>query len=173
MPRDSPDPTAASHSAVSTTDVHSPDRVESAYFSSSDRVLSSPLPVISPWNFTAGHFDISQRPTRLPNLPQRPILQCNLRSIPREGRSRLRAPSSSTASAHSGKNLPVGEPFRSPPLPDKTPLYTADGYFNLPQSRSSLRPLTLLHKSTSCPIQQYENMVNPRAMAVHHHHGLL
>ena len=158
---------------ISTPNFYSPDRVESAYFSSSDQVFSSPLPVIFPWNFTAGHFEISQRPTRLPNLSERPILQCNLLSIPREGRSRRRAPSTSTASAHSGKNLPVGEPFRSPPFPDKTPLYTADGYFNLPQSRSILRPLTLLHQSTSSPIQQIENMINPRAMAAHHHHGLL
>lgn len=88
---------------ISTPDFHSPDRVESAYFSSSDQVLSSPLPVISPWNFTAGHFEISRRPTSLPNLSERPILQCNLLSISREGRSRRRAPSTSTASAHSGK----------------------------------------------------------------------
>lgn len=63
------------------------------------------------------------------------------------------------------KNLPVGEPFLSPPFPDKTPLYTADGYFNLPQSRSILLPPTLLHQSTSCPIQQIENMIDPRNLA--------
>jgi len=154
MPCHSPDSTAAAN-------IQSPDSVESAYSSSSDPVLSSPLPVLPPWNLTAGHLDIPQRPARPAHSFQRPLLQRDLPCIPRKGRSHRCV---SSTYSHSGQSLPVSDPLRSPSLPVDAPLHTAAGYFNLPRTRSGSPLLTPPHQSTTCPVQQYTDMVNPRAV---------
>ncbi|EFX69716.1 hypothetical protein DAPPUDRAFT_113333 [Daphnia pulex] len=147
-PRD--DPPTALHCEVGAFVGHSPDSSDDAYSSPSERALSSLLSDIPPWNVGACHFDIPQRSARLANLSHHT----------RKGQSRRCAPSRSTASVHSGHILPFGEPLRSPPLPDETPLHTAAGYFNLPQLGPSSRPLMQQHQSVPCHVQQYEDMVN-------------
>lgn len=144
-----------------------PPGLDRPYSSSSERVLPSLLSEIPPWNVGAGHFDIPQRSARLANLSHHPIPLRVPREITREGQSRRCAPSTSTTSVHSGHILSFGEPLRSPPLPDETPLHTAAGYFNLPQLGPSSRPLTQQHQPTPCHVQQYEDMVNPRVMTAH------